>query len=323
MVQFQNTFTQTSAGKLPGFTLWPTLNPTTEYASGGGGTEFFASSTAAEEARPTTFTGHANQIGLWSVTNTSSLDTSSPNLHLNSQLLKSESYGVPALANQKAGPVPLRDCLHVQCRGDGNPYELDNEGGLDSSDSRMLTAWYVRGTVVAALDTAMTVNGNLQSGVAWFQITPNGTTSAISKQGYLGVAGNNVIYPSIATGPLNYGAVALTLSGDTHFPTAAYARWSPSGTGDVYTAAEGAAPEDGFCEYVFYNCAQTSQPAIRPRWGDYGFAAYDGTDIWVASEYIAHSCSFSKFNSDVTCGGKRSYYGNFSTRISRVQPGVT
>jgi hypothetical protein len=323
IVQFENTFAQNGQTKIPGFAVWPTLNPGTGYATANGGSEYFTSSTAAEEARPRTFTGHAKNIVLWSIANTSSLEDPSPDVDLNSFVLPSESYGVPALANQKAGPVPLRDCLHVQCRGDGDPYELDNEGGLDSSDSRMLTGWFAGGKVLAALDTAMTVNGNLQSGVAWFQISPAGSSSKVSSQGYLGVASNNVIYPAIATGPLNYGAVALTLSGDTHYPTAAYARWSPSGTGDVYTAAEGAAPEDGFCEYVFYDCAGTDPPTIRPRWGDYGFAAFDGTDVWIGSEYIGHSCTFKQFDADTTCGGTRNYYGNFSTRISRVHPGVT
>jgi hypothetical protein len=324
VVDFQNTSATTSTGgKIPGFAVWPSLVPTNHYATANGGSEFFTSSTAAEEAAPTNFTGHANRIVLWSITNTSSLDSTNPNVLLHSYVLNSETYGVPPLANQKAGPVPLRDCLMVQCRGDGDPYTPNNENGLDSSDSRMLTAWYVNGTLITALDTIMTVNGNVQSGVAWFQIKPNGSQSVLSSQGYLGVANNNVIYPSVATQIGNYGAMGVTLVGSDHFPSAAYARWTPNGAGDVFTAAEGVAPEDGFCEYISFNCAQTEQPAARPRWGDYGFAAYDGTNIWVANEYIGHKCTFTQFNNDTTCGNTRSYYGNFHTRISSVHPGVT
>ncbi|MFL6238051.1 MAG: hypothetical protein ACJ735_00970 [Actinomycetes bacterium] len=322
VVQFENTFAKNGTAKIPGFAVWPTLNPGTNYPTANGGTEYFASSTAAEEAAPTTFSGHSDNVLLWSVSNTKSLDSGSPNLHLNSYVLPSESYGIPPLASQKTGPVPLKDCLNVQCRGDGNPYLPEEEGGLDSSDSRMLTAWFVDGKVLAALDTAMMVSGNIQSGPAWFQITPNGSSSHVASQGYLGVSGNNVIYPSIATDPSNNGAVALTLSGADHFPSAAYARWTPSGMGDVYTAAEGAAPEDGFCEYLAFDCANTNPPVIRPRWGDYAFAAFDGTNVWLASEYIAHSCTFAQFNANTTCGGTRTYYGNFSTRISQVTPGL-
>ena len=40
---------------------------------------------------------------------------------------------------------------------------------------------------------------------------------------------------------------------------------SGSGPGDVWTAAEGAAPEDGFCEYSFYNCAGTDPTTPTAR----------------------------------------------------------
>jgi hypothetical protein len=186
----------------------------------------------------------------------------------------------------------------------------------------MLTAWYVNGRVITALDTALMVNGSLQAGPAWFSITPSGSRSTVASQGYIGVAGNNVIYPAIATTSSGTGAVALTLSGSSHFPGAAYATWGAGGPGDVWTASEGKAPEDGFCEYTYFNCAGTPTPKIRPRWGDYGAAVFDGTNLFIASEYIAHSCTFQTFSSDPTCGGTRSFYGNFSTRITRLAPGA-
>jgi hypothetical protein len=323
IVQFDNTSVKLPGNNpRPGFTLWPTTNPGTGYATANNGTEYFASSMAAEEARPTDFNGHASSIALWQITNTASLDDPNPAVTLKGFKVASEPYGVPPVSAQKTGPTPLRECLQQQCRGDGNPYQSDSEGGLDSSDSRMLTAWYVNGRVLAALDTVMSVNGSLQAGPAWFSIKPPGPSGAPSMagQGYVGVAGNNVIMPSIATTTAGTGAMALTLAGADHFPSAAYATLNPAGPGDVYTAAEGAAPEDGFCEYTFYNCGQTATPTIRPRWGDYGAATFDGTNLWVASEYIAHSCTFAQFDSDTTCGGTRTYYGNFSTRISKLSP---
>jgi hypothetical protein len=320
VVDFQNTFVTAGGVKFPGFAIWPTLNPGTDYPTAANGSEYFTSSLAAEEARPDDFNGHAAHVVLWQISNTKSLDTANPALTLSRWRLASESYGVPPISGQNTGPTPLRECLQTQCQGFGNPYQPDAEGGLDSSDSRMLTAWYVNGRVLTALDTAMTVNGSLQAGPAWFSIRPAGSSSAVTSQGYVGVAGNNVIYPSIATTSAGTGAVALTLSGSTHFPSAAYATWGTSGPGDVWTAKEGAAPEDGFCEYTFFNCAGTETPQIRPRWGDYGFATYDGRYLFVASEYIAHSCTFATFSADPTCGGTRSFYGNFSTRITRLTP---
>ena len=43
--------------------------------------------------------------------------------------------------------------------------------------------------------------------------------------------------------------------------------------------------------------------------------------MFLGSEYIAHGCTFAQFDSDTTCGGTRSYFGNFSTRITKLAPG--
>jgi hypothetical protein len=110
------------------------------------------------------------------------------------------------------------------------------------------------------------------------------------------------------------------LSGDNWYPSQAYLRWNGSGFGDINVAAAGAAPEDGFCEYLAFNCAGTNPPGIRPRWGDYGYAAWDGQNFYIGNEYIAHSCSYSQFMADPTCGGTRTFFGNFSTHIQRLSP---
>jgi hypothetical protein len=71
---------------------------------------------------------------------------------------------------------------------------------------------------------------------------------------------------------------------------------------------------------VFYNCALTTTPTIRPRWGDYGAAQIDGTQVWIASEYIAQSCTIDQYIADPTCGGTRAPLSNWSTRITQVTP---
>jgi hypothetical protein len=317
-----NVIRPSSGGTIAGFTMLPVQASGTAFAMGAGGTMYFLSSTAAEESRPGAFTGQSDSMALWRLVNTSSLDSSTPRVRLRHALVTSQPYGVPPMSDQKAGPTPLRDCVQAVCFGRGDPYFSQGENGLDSSDSRVLTAWYAGGKVIGALDTAATVSGNEQSAAAWFVLTPSGSGASMSSQGYLGVRGNNVTYPAVATDPSGVGALGFTLVGNNHYPSAAYSGWrTPTGPTSVYVANEGKAPEDGFCEYNFFNCAQTATPLARPRWGDYGAAVYDGSSLYVANEDIATSCSFKTFSKDPTCGGTRTYFGNFSTQITRLTVG--
>jgi hypothetical protein len=320
VAHFENLRVPSGSGPtMTGFTLWPAQAVGTGYATADKGTMYFTSSFAAEEARPSDFTGHSSQVGLWWVKNTASLDSSSPNPQLAERTLNSGSYGIPPLSNQKPGPVPLRDCIAVQCvDGLGGPYTAEQEGGLDSSDTRPLTGVYVNGTVVSALDTAMQVNGNLQAGFEWMRINAAGSSSTMAGHGYVGVSKGNAIYPAITTNGSGSGYVGFTVSGANWYPSAGYTTWGSRPGSTLNIAAAGAAPEDGFCEYLAFNCAGTDTPSIRPRWGDYGYAAYDGHNFFVANEYIAHRCTYSQFAKDFTCGGTRSFYGNFSTHIQKL-----
>ena len=75
----------------------------------------------------------------------------------------------------------------------------------------------------------------------------------------------------------------------------------------------------------------------RTRWGDYGAAAVDGDSIWIASEFIADTCSYTDWGGPFfvggtgdnllgTCGGAahgpgvRAALGNWATRISKLKP---
>jgi hypothetical protein len=322
LTQFENLrFGTTSGPQVVGFSLQPALSVGTHYATTGKGTMYFPSSVAAEEARPGDFSGHADRTGLWWLANTASLAGGAGSLVLRSALLGSESYGVPPLSNQKAGPVPLRDCLVVDCGDQGtDPLTPEQEGSLDSSDTRMLSAVFVGGTVVSLLDTAVSVRNNVQAGVAWVRYRV-GQPPSIAAQGYVGTAGQNLIYPALATDTRGRGYVGITLAGRDWFPSAGYLAWNRSGPGNsVHLAAKGAAPEDGFCEYLFFNCAGTPIPQIRPRWGDYGAAAWTGANFFLGNEYIAHRCDFKRFAADPTCGRTRTFFGNFSTHIQRLAP---
>jgi hypothetical protein len=60
----------------------------------------------------------------------------------------------------------------------------------------------------------------------------------------------------------------------------------------------------------------------RPRWGDYGAAAADGSSIWIASEYIGQTCTLAQYlEAPVgSCGGTRTALANWFTRILRLTP---
>jgi len=319
VVQFQRTQLSQNGHVVPGFTLAPAQVPDSAFQTANNGTEYFLSSIAGEEAQPGNFTGQAASIGVYSVTNTRSIHNASPALSLNGSLRPSEQYVVPPRSAQKFGPTPLANfCTVTDCFGFGPMPE--SEGPLDSGDSRMLQVYFANGQLYGALDTGVQVAGRLQAGIAWFLVNPGSSpaTSAVAHQGYVGVAGQNVIYPAIAATTTGTGAMAYTLSGPAYYPSAAYSLVGTTGvTGAVHLAAAGVGPQDGFTEYIPVTDAAS---APRPRWGDYGAAVPVGSTIWMASEYIGQRCTFATFQNDLTCGGTRAPLINWGTRISAVTP---
>jgi hypothetical protein len=305
-------------GGQSGFTVWPANSSPSRRRFGGGGAEFFVSSNAAEEANGVPGGAFSNQIVVWAASNTRSLESSTPCVGLDNTVVRSETYGVPPPSDQKAGSIPLGDCLNADCLGLGAPATPEVEGTLDSSDSRMMQVWNADGHLFSALDTVVKVGGEERAGVAFFvvdaEVEGRGRIEArVENQGYVAVAGNNVTYPAIAVQD-ERGVMAFTLLGRDHFPSAAYASIGEHGVGDVHVAAAGAGPQDGFSEYKAFG------DPPRPRWGDYGSAASDGRNIWIASEYIAQTCTLAEFEEDPSCGGTRVILGNWATRISLVRP---
>jgi len=330
----------------PGFTVWPANSPPGQFQTDAGGTEYFLSSNAADEATcPTGCNGPrtSDELVVWSLTNTSSLDSASPNIQLHNKVLKVGPYGVPGRASQKAGSTPLADCLNDRTLptpfGPGcwqilllpPPPPPQVEGTLDSNDSRMQQVWYANGKLWGALDTALTLDRN-RSGIEYFIVNPGSAdvqSASLRRSGYLGLSGNNVTYPAIATTESGRGVMAFTLVGDDYYPSAAYASIDDkAGVGDIHVAAPGAGPDDGFTLYP-----PLANPA-RGRWGDYGAAVLDGKSIWVASEYIAQTCTYEQYigqpgadgnygrlaNGFGLCGNTRGSSANWSTRISKLTP---
>jgi hypothetical protein len=332
-VQFSNTKLDKEKRGPTGFTIWPAEVPGVAYDEDNGGTEFFLSSDAAEEAGNTT--GSSDTIGLWAITNTSSLDSEHPDLNLSSRALASEAYGVPPHSAQPGTGTqdPLQNWPLGQCLNDdacfhafiqtptsptSDPYKPEVIGELDSNDSRMQQVYYANGKVWGALDTRMTVAGTEQAGIAWFVVKPSmigsgsggkvGPQSAVVNQGYIGVAGANVTYPALAVTSAGNGAMAFTLVGPAKYATAADVLFSNSGpVGSIFQTAPGLGLQDGFSEYKYYSPfapgPNGEAPPPRPRWGDYGAADEDNGTIWIASEEIHNNCSLSVWEATVGhCG---------------------
>ncbi|MCW8806867.1 MAG: hypothetical protein OQK79_01995, partial [Rhodanobacter sp.] len=181
-------------------------------------------------------------------------------------------------------------------------------------DSRMQQVTYANGKLWGALDTDVTLEGgNHGSGVNYFVINPH--SGVIYANDTLALPDTNLTYPALAVTKSGRGVIAFTVVGPNDYPSAGYAGLDAiAGAGDVHIAAPGAGPWDGF----------TGIPAFtnRPRWGDYGAAAADGNGIWVASEYIAQTCTLAEFELAPLgeCNGTRGAYSNWATRISNITP---
>lgn len=315
----------------PGFTVWPAISPAGEYSTRHNGTEFFLSTIAGDGSETGNPTGTARHIGVWGLTNTASLDDPTPALHITSRLIRSETYVFPPTSDQPAGPFPLGECINDTTTptpfGDGcwnllfveEPAHDEVISTPDSLDTRMQQTWFVNGQLWGSAGTAVRVNGELKAGIAWFRVVPNINPSGnigarITAQGYLALADNNLTMPAIAMTPEGEGAIAFTVMGETNYPTAAYARIDQFGrVGPIRIAAPGLGVDDGFTSYKAF----VGDPP-RTRWGDYGAAVTDGTDIWIASEYIAQSCTLAEWLTAPIgdCGGTRTALANWATRIT-------
>lgn len=328
MVQFD---TVGAVNGNPGFTVWPAISPAGIYETGAGGTEYFLSSNAADEANGT---GTSTDLVVWSLTHTSSLNSGSPALTLSNKVLTVGKYGIPPKSDQKAGDFPLGQCINDTSMptpfGPGcwqylfasEPAHDEVESHIDSNDSRMQQVMFANGKLWGALDTALTVNGVNKAGIEWFIVKPDVSTGTLkakmAKQGYLGLANNNLTYPAIGVTPSGRGVMAFTVVGAGFYPSAGYAPIDALvGAGPIHIAAPGAGPDDGFTSYKSF----VGNPP-RTRWGDYGAAVVVGNSVWIASEYIAQTCTLTQYLTGGigSCGGTRTALGNWATRISKVTP---
>lgn len=251
------------------FSIQPSTQPQGfDFGHAFNGTEYFLSSLD--------FTGTVdNRIATWALTGTNTLDRAVPNVNLKFTVIRSQLYGQPVPVTQKAGSTP-------QATAAGAP-----EGFLNSNDDRMNQVVFGGGALWSGVNTIIQTPGQAaRTGIAFFAVVPfwrgSQLNAVLVKNGYISVAGDNVLFPSIGVNVFGQGVVSFTLSGPDFFPTAAYLPISLFHTGAIHIASAGTAPEDGF------TCIAPDQLC---RWGDYSAAVSspDGESIWLATEFIPNT----------------------------------
>jgi hypothetical protein len=250
-----------SLGGVPILTLEPAFG-------GAGASEYLLNSFPYDQLGNNNPT--SNSLGLWTVTGDANITSGSGTTTLTGKIIGSETYAFPVpAASTGDGTTPS-----------GSPPFVISEQFLNPDDSRMLQVQFVGPHLYASLSSAINIPGDptTRDGAAWFVIDPK--NGKITKQGYLGVAGAYLLYPSILHSARDTTAMAFTLTSPTINPSAAYAV-ANSGSykfGSVQVAGTGTAAHVSFSDLLFG----------RGRWGDYSALQLDpnGTDIWSATEYI-------------------------------------
>jgi hypothetical protein len=306
------------------FTLQPVISQPAGFVDAAGGTAYFAMTQSP------LVDGNATGISLWRLVNTSSLNGSAPNLSLTETSVPTGPYTTGVAALQRPGPTPLLTCENApSCIGADNP-DQKSPLPLAAGSGKVYGAWLRKGVVYLTTVTAVAGPGgaeysasgvrwhpiDLHDGVAWFALRPSTTNQSVQRvnDGIVDVPGENMLFPSVAMNADGEGVIGMTLVGSHRYPSHAYIPFTTAGpTAQVEIAAPGIGPNDGF--------TGTFDGGYRTRWGDYGAAdvAPDGT-VWFANEYIAQQCGFSRWYADPTCGFTRTFFANWSTRVSAYNP---
>jgi hypothetical protein len=325
------------------FTLRPAQSSSSSFETGHGGVEYFVSSTLGDGSETGNTTGRSNNLVLWGLSNTSSLDSGTPDLKLSRVVVRTIPYVLPPksfVRRASAFFLPVLDCINLGslCAFPQHdpPFIQKGPYPLDSLDTRVMSSSLADGVLWTTLDTGLEGNGGsaykaadeyaprllpVKAGVAYFGLRPkwrNGKLKAkVVQQGYIGVRNGNLTMPSLAMTDEGVGFLGATLVGPRSFASAAYVRieagQSPRSIG---VAARGAGPNDGF--------TGTWLGGFGPRWGDYGYAVADADgSIWLGVEYNQSKCDYVEWAIDITCGFSRGIAENWSTRLVQLDTGTS
>lgn len=310
-------------GEQAGFTVWPAQSPTnrSDDEDAHPGVEYFLSSNAADEVNAAK---SSHDLIVWALSGTNSLDSEHPDVTLTNTVVTVGGYSVPPAAHEKQAATlpPLGQCLNDTACSTLHHlphYPAVENQSIDASDTRMQQVVYAGGILYGALGTAIDVGGSRHAGIEWFAVWPrmteDGALALLVRDGYIKKADTDLSFPAIAVNGEGEGAIGFSLMGRRHYPSAAYVRFNVrSGPGPIKVAAEGLGPDDGVTAYA----AAFRLQDPRTRWGDYGAAVADGSNIWLASEYIGQTCTYTQWLGDPTCGGTRSPLANWYTRITKL-----
>ena len=269
----------------PAYSLQPATSPTAaSWNPANNGTEYLLS---ALDFNATT----DNRIAVWALTNTKSLDSTTPAVTLTAPaVLASETYGQPPNAEQQKGPIPLGSAVG------------EKEEQVATNDDRMNQVVYADGKLWSGVNTVIrTSNGAStqtdRSGIAYFIVTPSTPTTtsvdgSITKQGYLALGNNDsLLFPSIGVNASGKGVMTFSISGHHYFPSAAYTLIDAvNGAGPIHVAAAGAGPTDDLSGYAAFGGDGVA------RWGDYSAAVpAENGSIWIATEFIPGGFGFPDF----------------------------
>jgi hypothetical protein len=255
-----------------GYGLQPaTIPPGGAFSTSNGGTEYFMSTLDLDGTLD-------NQILVWALSNTTSLDSATPDLVLTSQVVGTQNYGLPPPAEQRPGAAPLGGLI-------GEPLEH-----ISSNDDAMHQVVYANGMLWGAANTVVkSSKQQLRTGIAYFVVQPSwsggGLQAEVVRQGYVAVQNNSCLFPSMGVTAAGLGVMTFTVVGPDYYPTAAYARINAKhGAGKVQLAASGGVPLDGFSGYSVF--LPPDVPAGVARWGDYSACAVDDEtgEVWFAGE---------------------------------------
>jgi hypothetical protein len=250
------------------------------------GTQFFVSSHFVSTSE--------NSLAIWALTNTRSLDSTTPDLDLTAVVVNTQAFHFPTQAAvQKSGFHPLGASL-------GEPVER-----LDPGDFRVISATYSCGRLWATLGSEMLGANGRRTAAEYFAFTPHINlpffTATLVTQGIVSKSGANLLYPALVVNAQQKGGIVFTLVGPNDYPSAAFAPVNNTTVGPIQIARAGNEPEDGFTGYSEFGGNGVA------RWGDYSGGAIDTDGVtYMATEYTP----------DIV----RTEFANWCTYIIRLQP---
>ena len=197
--------------------------------------------------------------------------------------LPSESFTEPIDATSTGDDTTCVRTFHTDLgQPDDKTWCSVPEASLDPTDMRVEQVQYSKGQLYTSLDTSLTVGNDptVVDGAAWFQVNPNALK--VVDQGYVGVAGTNLLMPSLVTSKGNTLMMGVSATSPTLDPSSGYVISKDGGKSwsSLTITGAGSGPHVSF---------STFQPGyLRRRWGDYSRIAVDPAtgDAWMADEYI-------------------------------------